>query len=109
VTIVAAWMRADTGVGPSMASGSQVCSGICADFAKAPTSSRMQPATRSPWLVENTSGVCSNVPRKSSVPVCLKMKKVPSTSPTSPMTFMTNALMPAFVAVWRRYQNEISM
>ena len=30
VTIVAAWMRADTGVGPSMASVSQGKSGICA-------------------------------------------------------------------------------
>ncbi len=27
VTMVAAWMSADTGVGPSIASGSQVCSG----------------------------------------------------------------------------------
>ena len=26
-TIVAAWMSADTGVGPSMASGSQMCNG----------------------------------------------------------------------------------
>ncbi len=39
VTIVAAWIRAETGVGPSIASGSQVCSGSCADFATAPTSS----------------------------------------------------------------------
>src|SRR5215217_2687096 len=46
VTIVAAWIRADTGVGPSIASGSQVCSGTWADFANAPTSSRMAPATR---------------------------------------------------------------
>ena len=38
MTIVAAWMRALTGVGPSIASGSQVCSGICADFAAAPPS-----------------------------------------------------------------------
>ena len=29
-TIVAAWMRAETGVGPSIASGSQVWSGNCA-------------------------------------------------------------------------------
>ena len=48
VTIVAAWISALTGVGPSIASGSQVCSGICADFANAPTSSSTQPATRSP-------------------------------------------------------------
>ena len=40
MTIVAAWIRAETGVGPSMASGSQVWSGSCADLATAPTSSR---------------------------------------------------------------------
>src|SRR2546426_8369981 len=32
VTMVAAWIRAETGVGPCIASGSQVYSGICADF-----------------------------------------------------------------------------
>ncbi len=36
---MAAWIRAETGVGPSIASGSQVCSGSWADFATAPTSS----------------------------------------------------------------------
>ena len=36
------------------------------------------------------------------------MKNVPSTSPTSPSTLITNALIPAVVAVVRRYQNEIS-
>ena len=36
VTMVAAWIRADTGVGPSMASGSQTYSGICADLPVAP-------------------------------------------------------------------------
>src|SRR5947209_841655 len=40
VTMVAAWMRALTGVGPSMASGSQVWSGSCADLATAPTRRR---------------------------------------------------------------------
>ena len=39
MTIVAAWISAETGVGPSIASGSQVCSGICADLATAPTRS----------------------------------------------------------------------
>ena len=36
VTIVAAWISAETGVGPSIASGSQTCSGNCADFPIAP-------------------------------------------------------------------------
>src|SRR5579872_5625863 len=43
-TIVAAWINALTGVGPSMASGSQTCSGNCADLPTAPQ--KMQsPAT----------------------------------------------------------------
>src|ERR687890_1763562 len=40
VTIVAAWMSADTGVGPAIASPSQDCSGNCADLPHAPSSSR---------------------------------------------------------------------
>src|SRR6476646_5720509 len=38
VTIVAAWMRALTGVGPSIASGNHVWSGSWADLATAPPS-----------------------------------------------------------------------
>ena len=41
VTMVAAWMRAETGVGPSIASGSQVCSRNCADLPMAPMNKRM--------------------------------------------------------------------
>ncbi len=37
--MVAAWMSADTGVGPAMASGSQTNSGIWADLPMAPMSS----------------------------------------------------------------------
>src|SRR5258705_2180392 len=39
VTIVAAWISAETGVGPSIASGSQTCSGSLADLAAAATKS----------------------------------------------------------------------
>ena len=42
VTMVAAWISALTGVGPSIASGSHVCSRNCADFPQAPMNSRMQ-------------------------------------------------------------------
>ncbi len=41
VTIVAAWIRAETGVGPSIASGSQVWRPSCADFPIAPMNKRM--------------------------------------------------------------------
>src|ERR1700744_6409902 len=42
VTMVAAWMSAEIGVGPSMESGSQMCSGTCADLPMAPMNRQMQ-------------------------------------------------------------------
>ena len=37
--MVAAWISAETGVGPAIASPSQDCSGNCADLPQAPSSS----------------------------------------------------------------------
>ena len=42
VTIVAAWISAEIGVGPSIESGSQMCSGTCADLPIAPTKRHTQ-------------------------------------------------------------------
>ena len=56
MTIVAAWISEETGVGPSIASGSQVWKGSCADLAKAPTSSSRQIAVIVHSLVWKTSG-----------------------------------------------------
>jgi hypothetical protein len=42
VTMVAAWISAEIGVGPSIESGNQTCSGTCADFPMAPTNSSKQ-------------------------------------------------------------------
>src|ERR1700738_1644888 len=50
VTIVAAWINADTGGGPSMASPSQACSGTCADLAQAPASSSSPIQVSALWL-----------------------------------------------------------
>ena len=108
VTIVAAWIRAETGVGPSMASGSHVWRGSCADLANAPTRIIRQAATSCGSFSPKTSGARSNTPKKSSEPVASKSRKAPITRPTSPITLITNALIPAAVAVERRYQNEIS-
>src|SRR5450432_4563212 len=41
VTMVAAWIRAEIGVGPSIESGSHTCSGTCADLPMAPTNRQM--------------------------------------------------------------------
>src|SRR5437867_11874120 len=48
VTIVAAWISADTGVGPAIASGSHTYNGICADFPHAPTNSNKAAAVHTP-------------------------------------------------------------
>src|SRR5882672_12828864 len=51
VTIVAAWISAEIGVGPSIESGSQTCSGNCALLPMAPTKRQMQITDMSdhPW------------------------------------------------------------
>ena len=42
-TIVAAWIKAETGVGPSIASGSQMCKGNIADLPAPPIKIRLSP------------------------------------------------------------------
>src|SRR4051795_8638369 len=65
VTIVAAWIRADTGVGPSMASSSQDCSGTWADLPQAASRSN-RPSTV--IVVSDTSPASSLTVEKSTVP-----------------------------------------
>jgi len=105
--MVAAWISAETGVGPSIASGSQVWSGSWADFANAPTSNMRHAQTIVLSLVAKWSWAVWKTGRKSSEPTLSRIKNAAITRPTSPITLITNALMPAATAVWRRYQNEI--
>ncbi len=60
MTIVAAWMSEETGVGPSIASGSHVWNGTWADFANAPTRISRQPATSVASFLGNASCTPSN-------------------------------------------------
>ena len=76
VTMVAAWIKAETGVGPSMASGSQVCSRNCADLPIAPMNSSRQTtvsASKSQlrkWkLLPTRAGACAKMVSKSIAPV----------------------------------------
>src|SRR6185312_5867468 len=48
VTMVAAWISAEIGVGPSMESGSQTCSGTWADLPIAPMNRQMQMSVSAP-------------------------------------------------------------
>jgi hypothetical protein len=67
----------------------------------------MQAATSVPSLRVNVWSTWLNTCRKSSDPTLSRIRNAPITRPTSPITLMTNALMPASTAVLRRYQNEI--
>ena len=68
MTIVAAWISADTGVGPAIASGSHTCSGICADLPVAPMNSRM------PTTLAETTGVGPDM----NAALIVSMSSVPS-------------------------------
>ena len=115
VTIVAAWIKAETGVGPSIASGSQVCSPICADFPIAPMNSRMQARVsastcqpRKSILAPTTLGALPKTVPNSSVPKIVNTAKMPRAKPKSPTRLTTKALIAAALAEGRSYQKPIS-
>ena len=61
VTMVAAWINADTGVGPSMASGGHVCNKNCADFPIAPAKRRRQiTVIKLNWMPKKIISFCAN-------------------------------------------------
>jgi hypothetical protein len=49
--MVAAWISADTGVGPAIASGSQTNSGNCADLPARCRASKSSTAIAVPWAM----------------------------------------------------------
>ena len=85
VTIVAAWISAETGVGPSIASGSQVWRPSCADLPIAPMNSRRQSrvivSTRMPGkpIVDPAMpGAAARIAGIETVPNTRKVPKMPS-------------------------------
>ena len=97
-------MRALTGVGPSIASGSHVWSGICADFATAPPS--RPSATRFVCVDERLKSRASNERERDFV-CAMRMKKA-SAIVASPNAFITNAFFAACTALGRSCQKPIS-
>ena len=90
-----------------MASGSQTCSGICADLPVAPMKSR------TPTRLAETAG--SAGPAKaalmrsmSSVPTAWKSRNMPSRKPASPMRLVMNAFLPARALARSSNQKPIS-
>lgn len=105
VTIVAAWINADTGVGPSMASGNQVCSPICADFPTAPIIIHIPIASKSSGDVLATVGTIANTVGKSNDPNPIRIMNIPTATPKSPTLFTTIAFIAALFA-WIRVNQK---
>ena len=62
VTIVAAWISAEIGVGPSIESGSHTCSGNCALLPIAPMKRQMQITVISSHSVPGNASLASSLP-----------------------------------------------
>ena len=103
--MVAAWISADTGVGPSIASSSQDCSGTCADFPHAPSSSSSPSAVVTPLPLEFT---VLNTPVNDTVPNSANINMIASDSPASPTRLTMNAFLAATAAEFLYCQNPIS-
>src|SRR3954451_1316363 len=75
VTMVAAWISADTGVGPSIASSSQDCSGTCADLPQAARSSSIPMMFR---VVADACQASCETPEYDTVPNVANISIAPS-------------------------------
>src|SRR5213593_1642074 len=102
-TIVAAWINALTGVGPSIASGNQTCSGNCADFPTAPQKTKSAAVVKNagwPVKIDNRGAISA----KTTDPVAAQTIKMPSMNPKSPMRVVMNAFFAASAAASRSNQ-----
>ncbi|OPZ78267.1 MAG: hypothetical protein BWY79_00818 [Actinobacteria bacterium ADurb.Bin444] len=95
-------MRALTGVGPSMASGSQTCSGNCADLPMAPMNRSSEMAINTP-LPTAPPCTASNTPPYVSWPMVSQMSITPNPKPKSPTRLVRKAFLPAAAAdgLWK--------
>jgi hypothetical protein len=107
VTIVAAWISAETGVGPSMASGSQTCSGTCADLPIAPARSSRAITVKTPEGCLPATWSVSTL-EKLSEPRRRKTRTIPTSMKVSPIRVVMKAFLAALAAGTRSYQNPIS-
>ncbi len=114
VTMVAAWIRAETGVGPSMASGSQTYSGSWADLPVAPMKSRIviqvtrdSPKTESRSRISRIASAWGKISAYATDPNVRQIRNRPSRNPASPIRLTTNAFLPASAADFFWYQKPM--
>ena len=103
-TIVAAWIRAETGVGPSMASGSHTCSGNWADLPTAPQNRHSTVMFSRVSLMP--AGI--SIRLKLSVLVSAQRVRMPIRKPKSPTRLQMKAFLAASAAADLVYQWPMS-
>src|SRR5712691_2496982 len=108
VTIVAAWINAETGVGPAIASGNQVYRGICADLPVQPRNRKSVIAVMEGPPATSAVGACAKTVTKSSDPVDQKIMNIATKKPKAPMRCLMNALRPAVAFAPSLAQKPIS-
>ncbi|MOA10436.1 hypothetical protein D3C78_1303250 [compost metagenome] len=90
--MVAAWISAETGVGPAIASGNQVNKGNCALLPIAPTKSNKVIVVNTVTLAPSAFGKIS---AKLVLPNVENSMNIPKRKPKSPIRFITNAFLAA--------------
>ena len=103
--MVAAWMSADTGVGPSIASPSHDCNGTWADLPHAASNSRKPNAV---MVACPAASAPANTVVNETDPKVANMTISATANPMSPTRFTTNAFFAAVAAEGRCCQNPIS-
>ena len=105
--MVAAWISAETGVGPAMASGSHTCSGNCADLPIAPPNSSRAPAVRRNCGISPCSASSVMCPMFVSNPAATVRTKMPNRNGMSPVRVVMKALIEASEFVFSSHQCPI--
>ena len=98
-TMVAAWINADTGVGPSIASGNHVSKGNCADLPITPQNKHRDAVVCHEYI---SCTLASSA--RSNVPVFVQINIRPIRKPASPILLKRNALLAAAAASGLSFQ-----
>ena len=96
-TMVAAWISAETGVGPAMASGSHVCSGNWPDLEHTAAISAIEAMSRAKWCSPPTSPTVRLMTSMSKVLNVPHRMITPTSRPMSPTRLVRKALRAASV------------
>ena len=106
---MAACIKAETGVGPSIASGNHTCSGNCADLPIAPQKRHIPATVRIVGLSKGNAPLPINPKISSNInePNAKKQINIPTSIPRSPILLVMNAFLLALAAESFSYQKPM--